>query len=275
MPSLSLRALASAGLALTLAAVGGSPAHARATPDRAAAQEALRDVRAIRAGRGNAEELSRALRDLAVNRAALARRDRRAAAGFLARPTDPAASEGDLEYGAEEATPLCSERFCIHYVESTDDAPDPADANANDVPDYVEQVRDVFEVVYDRENGAEADGGLGWPAPPADEGLGGGDELDVYLADIGSQGVYGYVSPDADQEGIHQHSFQVMDDDYAEFAGTESLQVTAAHEYNHVLQNGINAGLDAWAFEATATWMEDQVYPEINDYFQYLGGADG
>jgi hypothetical protein len=47
--------------------------------------------------------------------------------------------------------------------------------------------------------------------------------------------------------------------------------VTAAHEYNHVIQFGIDVLQDAWMFEATAVWMEDAVYDDVNDYVNYLG----
>jgi hypothetical protein len=46
--------------------------------------------------------------------------------------------------------------------------------------------------------------------------------------------------------------------------------VTAAHEYNHVLQFNYDAQQDNWMFESTAVWMEDRVYDEINDYRNYL-----
>jgi hypothetical protein len=46
--------------------------------------------------------------------------------------------------------------------------------------------------------------------------------------------------------------------------------VTAAHEYNHVLQFNYDAQQDNWMFESTATWMEDKVYDNINDFKGYL-----
>jgi Family of unknown function (DUF6055) len=46
--------------------------------------------------------------------------------------------------------------------------------------------------------------------------------------------------------------------------------VTAAHEYNHVLQNAYDYLEDSWMFEATAVYMEDKVYPSNNDYLQYV-----
>jgi methionine-rich copper-binding protein CopC len=48
------------------------------------------------------------------------------------------------------------------------------------------------------------------------------------------------------------------------------MEVTAAHEYNHVLQFNYDINEDTWMFEATAVWMEDRVYTDVNDYRQYL-----
>jgi hypothetical protein len=48
------------------------------------------------------------------------------------------------------------------------------------------------------------------------------------------------------------------------------LEVTAAHEYNHILQFGMDSWEDGWMFESTATWAEDKVYPSINDYLNYM-----
>ncbi len=46
--------------------------------------------------------------------------------------------------------------------------------------------------------------------------------------------------------------------------------MTLAHEYNHILQFGYDAFQDAWFAESTATWMEDQVYNDIDDYLRYV-----
>ncbi|HYJ22035.1 MAG TPA: MXAN_6640 family putative metalloprotease, partial [Solirubrobacterales bacterium] len=71
------------------------------------------------------------------------------------------------------------------------------------------------------------------------------------------------------------HGYLVLDNDYSafEFPGTsalDDLQVTLAHEYNHILQFGYDAFQDAWFAESTATWMEEQVYPHIDDYLRYV-----
>jgi hypothetical protein len=68
-----------------------------------------------------------------------------------------------------------------------------------------------------------------------------------------------------------------MDDDYnaTQFPRYEGdplqpMEVTAAHEYNHVLQFNYDTAQDTWVFESTATWMEDRIYTDVNDYLQYL-----
>ena len=58
---------------------------------------------------------------------------------------------------------------------------------------------------------------------------------------------------------------------YVQSSGLDALHVTAAHEFNHALQFGYYQGSDGiWWQEATATWMEDVVYPEVDDYLQYF-----
>ena len=59
---------------------------------------------------------------------------------------------------------------------------------------------------------------------------------------------------------------------YNGFPGTEeeSIKVTAAHEFHHAVQSGYDGFEAQWLMEATAVSMEEQVYDEINDCYQYL-----
>lgn len=55
----------------------------------------------------------------------------------------------------------------------------------------------------------------------------------------------------------------------------EMLQVTVAHEFMHTIQFGYDLSFaesfqDVNFAEASATWMEDYVYDEVNDYYNYL-----
>ncbi len=232
----------------------------------------LHKAEAAFAGRGRSVELTPLLKELAVKLPALQGSDRTRARRLLARPTQGETAANESGYSVPEQPPVCSPHFCIHYVATTADAP-PSRA-------YVDQMSGVFENVYNIENGQ-----LGWKAPKSDgsKGCPGAqafcmNKTDVYIKDIGGQGIYGYSAPDPNQgRSLTQQAYLVMDNDYsaAQFSkyGGDALppmEVTAAHEYNHVLQFGYDVAQDTWMFESTAVWMEDKVYTDVNDYLQYL-----
>jgi hypothetical protein len=174
------------------------------------------------------------------------------------------------------ASPACSRHFCVHWVVQGLDAPEPTDRGGNGVPDYVETVLRVAERVHRVENGR-----LGWREPRSDGRQGGRNgKTDVYLSQIGGE-LFGYAAPDRGQATKQHriprrlHGYLVLDNDYSafEFPRTkplEDLQVTFAHEYNHILQFGYDAYQDPWFAEASATWVEDQVYNRIDDYLRYV-----
>ncbi|MEO8330167.1 MAG: MXAN_6640 family putative metalloprotease, partial [Candidatus Nanopelagicales bacterium] len=67
----------------------------------------------------------------------------------------------------------------------------------------------------------------------------------------------------------------VVDDDFStsQFpfnTPLQNLQVTAAHEFFHAIQFGYDSYEDIWYMEATAAWIEDEVYDAVNDNVQYL-----
>jgi hypothetical protein len=227
---------------------------------------------------GTRRDISPLLQKLAVDLPRLHGTERRRATSLLARPTDGLADPNRNGYSVPEATPLCSAHYCVHYVTTGPDAPPLADADGNGVPDWVQTVSGVAENVHSVENGQ-----LGWREPKSDGTLGGGNGLtDIYLLNLGGTGVYGYTAPDVNQRistiDHSVHSYLVLDNDYApsEFVGYSSpvdpLDVTMAHEYNHVLHYTYDALEETWMFEATAVWMEGKVYEPVHDYLQYLRG---
>jgi hypothetical protein len=193
------------------------------------------------------------------------------------RPTDTDDPNRNA-YSVPEApgSPACSSHFCVHWVAVGLDAPDLTDSDGDRLPDFVERVLRVAERVHSVENGR-----LGWREPRSDGRIGGRNgKTDIYLSQIGGE-LFGYAAPDRGQAGEGNriprrlHGYLVLDNDYSafEFPGTkplEDLQVTFAHEYNHILQFGYDAYQDPWFAEATATWMEDQVYNGIDDYLRYV-----
>jgi hypothetical protein len=49
--------------------------------------------------------------------------------------------------------------------------------------------------------------------------------------------------------------------------------VTVAHEFFHAVQFAYDAFEDSWYMEGTASWMEDEVYTDVNDNLQYLADS--
>jgi hypothetical protein len=69
----------------------------------------------------------------------------------------------------------------------------------------------------------------------------------------------------------------VLDDDYSDrgSAATSVLKATVAHELHHTLQYGLGAvtGADrasTFMLEASATWMEDEVFDGADDSYRFL-----
>lgn len=159
--------------------------------------------------------------------------------------------------------------FAIYYNTSGTNAPPLADADFNGIPDWVETVAAVFEKVYQDEIGT-----LGYNPPPS-------SPYEVYLQDIAPDGEFGHANadppptPGATPGSNSVASYIVMDNNftdaiYAPLTALESLHITAAHEYHHAVQYGYNYYFDIWYAEATATWIEDEVYDDVNQLYGYV-----
>ena len=226
-----------------------------------------------------------ALNQLAASLPVLEGAERRRANGLLARPTDANDRYGDSYPAAAPVASTESPHFCVFWVNDPayEDAPNLADsdgiADGDGVPDYVEAMVAIAEHSYAVE---VSPGPLGWRAPKRDRGGCGADpgaRADVYLKQLGRQGLFGYESPDPGQgRRRSQYGYLVLDDDYApaeygNFADPLApAKVTLAHEFNHLLQQAYDSFQDVWMFESTAVWVEDKVYPEADDYVNFLDG---
>jgi hypothetical protein len=224
-------------------------------------------------------DLTMALRDLALTRDDLPTNLQDDAAQLLARPGTayrPPPGSGGIEctpgsglpcYTAPEAAPMCGSGICVHYVQGAYSPSTGSDAPPLSPVNYPAIVLDVMKNVASRYAAA------GYRAPVSD-----GNEFDVYLADLGKRGLYGYCTTDQRVAGhVTAAAYCVLDNDYAEFGPQPgplgNLQVTAAHEYFHAVQFAYDVNEEGWLLEATATWAEDEVYPTINDNIQYLKGG--
>lgn len=224
------------------------------------------------------------LRDLAARLRQLHGADRAAAEALLARPSQNPDPDGIVSWGAGRSDlSTCSATLdlCVHWTPTGTHAPDAADTSpANGIPDYVDQTLAEAENVWTTEVDT-----LGYKAPLPDGTSGEhgpGDQLDVYLANIGGKGYYGYCTsddPDLQKKITPATSavsaYCVFDNDYAEPAfgahtALDNLRVTAAHEFMHAVQFGYDFYEDRWLMESSAAWVEDVVYDAVNDNRQYL-----
>jgi hypothetical protein len=276
-----------AGALLALPHVAGAqdPAPELGFTGAEASAQLDQAVEALTGGDPSVADPTEELRDLALALPALDGTERRQARAILARP--PANDGGVEPFGAEwtaaatatEQTFNTANGFRIHWVTLGGDAPNLANTGGAAAPDYVE---DKVAVFADESQMVE-NGTLGWPESKSDGTRGGGSGLtDIYLADICEPGacIFGYAGPDDNSGQCNTPPFRcfaylVLDDDYApeefEYPNPDiPLSVTMAHEYNHVLQFGIDAAQEAWMFEATAVWSEEHVFPDADDWLFYL-----
>ncbi|TIC88818.1 hypothetical protein E8D34_03935 [Nocardioides sp. GY 10113] len=234
-----------------------------ATPTAATATEEVDEAGATL---GHDREFTLMLRDLFVARRDLGFFARLHADLLLARPTQGNADPDGQGY-RRPSTRRCTDVVCVHYVTQGSDAP-PSERWARRTLRVVDRVWDL-----------EVDT-LGFRAPPTDRRRGGDGRFDVYLADIGSRGLFGYCTPERRVRGEREAAsgYCVLDNDFARSQyGTRpmvSLRVTAAHEFFHAIQFGYDFREDPWLLETTASWVEEVFADDANDNRRYLPYGD-
>jgi len=164
----------------------------------------------------------------------------------------------------------------IHEVYGVGIDVNPADGH----PDYVNRTGEYLDSAWSYEVGT-----IGLQPPPTDEWYptGGDSRYDVYLvASLGN--AFGLTQPDSFQAGNPQSytSWIELRTEYIGFGYPDQydpLKVTVAHEFFHTIHLGYDAyepflpdmsDYNVWWLEATAVWMEDVVFDEVNDYLSYL-----
>ena len=226
----------------------GVPAQAepRTVPSSPAAARALSQARAVLAGESH-RDATLTLRELRRHRDSLSVADRASADRLLARPAT--------------GRTTCDTTVCVHWSATGANKATAA---------YVEEVAATAEHVL------ETYAAAGYRSPEDDGVRGGNGLLDIYLQDLGSQGLYGYCDSDGQPPADGPYdtwAYCAFDNDYTEFpthTPLQNLQVTAAHELFHAVQFAYDYFEDGWFMEATATWAEDELYDDVDDNLQYL-----
>ncbi|MGH3347850.1 MAG: MXAN_6640 family putative metalloprotease, partial [Nocardioides sp.] len=207
-------------------------------------------------------EATLALRDLFATLPRLSGADRTRARRILARPTQGADDPFGDGYTVDSRR-RCARRICIHWVPTTSDAP-PSRR-------WITRSLKTMRGVWRKEVGS-----MGYRRPVKDGRRGGNGKFDVYLADVGAKGLYGYCAPEFTRPGYRRlaSGYCVLDNDFArsQFGAdpVDSLRVTAAHEFFHAVQFAYDYLEDPWLMEASATWIEERYADGVNDNRQYL-----
>ncbi len=108
----------------------------------------------------------------------------------------------------------------------------------------------------------------GFPPPPPDCGFDESDDLDIHIVSL-PEGIGGYAAFRCYDEST---PYTVA----ASFIGLSDclpeafLRSAIAHEFNHVLQNAIDYWESITFKEYTSTWAMEWMYPEDDQYFQFL-----
>ena len=163
-----------------------------------------------------------------------------------------------------------SGHFRVHYDTAGVNAVSSRDDDANSIPDYIDRTLAILDSTWVLEIEQ-----LGYNPPPSDNGLGGGDEYDVHVVELGvGRSFYGFAYPGTSGATTYSHleiDNNFTDPGYKQTRELDALRVTIAHEFHHALQFGYYATFDgSWWQESTSTWMEEVAYPHIDDYLQYL-----
>ena len=165
-----------------------------------------------------------------------------------------------------------------HAVPLTDD-------DASGIPDYIESMANIFNHVAQ-----ELHENQGYIRPPGDGyysgnlDKGGSDHYDIYVRELPSR-YYAYTQPEDFAQGKGDNekskliiemnaftSYMAMRNNYKNFPleEMENIKVSAAHEYFHAIQFGYDGWEMPWILEASAVWIEEEIYDEINDCYQYM-----
>jgi hypothetical protein len=211
------------------------------------------------------------LRDLSISLADLPPAERRLAEELLARPTDSGSSAQHYDVARKYFRKRCEPNYCVHWVVRGRHAPS-SSTWINKVVSAMNRVwnTEVIDLAYRKPKNDSSSGGHRGGNPNG--------RIDIFVADVGRQGIYGYCTSDDPARGSRSDvsAYCVVDDDFvrSQFpsgaAGVKALKVTLAHEFQHAVQFAYDFREDRWFMEGTATNMEAVVYPGIPDNYQYF-----
>ena len=173
-----------------------------------------------------------------------------------------------------------SGRFRIEYRTSGFSAVPAEDLTGTGVPDFVEWTADYADHAFERQ---VVDMGFVDPTRNHGEECGnrsGAWQDTVITIRYRSFNAYGEFNPNTPFQFTVHNNFEGFPENTDPDGNVKgALKATVAHELKHVIQYATNclqgdAGSFDWV-EMDATMMENVVFPEVNDYYNYIGGTSG
>jgi hypothetical protein len=149
--------------------------------------------------------------------------------------------------------------FKLTYYTTGPDAVPDDDDNYNGIPDYVEWCGDYMDTSWQVEITD-----LGFMAPQLVGGY--------YHVGFEAMGYYGYcqIWSGSTRIVLHNTFYGFPENDDPEGDQKGAAKVTCAHEFKHASQyTNSNWSEGGWV-EVDATWVEDVVFPQVNDYFNFV-----
>lgn len=174
-----------------------------------------------------------------------------------------------------------SGHFRLHYDLDGIHAVPVADVSGNGIPDFVDSAAVFLDYAWQVEIEE-----IGFQPPLKADGSQ-ATYMEIYFTNFPVAGLYGstnFYEEIPSLTGYNYTSYIELHHTFQESAlytkGLDGMRVTCAHEFNHALQLGYRVWynedfsdiIDLFFFEMTSTWLEELLYRDINDYYQYLPG---
>ncbi len=172
-----------------------------------------------------------------------------------------------------------SGRFVLHYDSDGIHAVPPEDVANNGIPDFIDSAAVYLDHVWQVE--VEQ---LGFRPPPDIDGTPAA-QYHIYFTNFSDPGLYGqtvFQDEIASLPGENYTSYIELHHTFQGGSlytfGLRAMKATIAHEFNHACQLGYRLWTQGFLFtdlffiESSAVWLEEYVYGEVNDYYQYLPG---
>ncbi len=205
--------------------------------------------------------------------------------GIALRPTSGTPNSFEHSYGTDNIYSYISPsgHFKLWYVRETADAVPLASTDGDNIPDWVQTGAETFDNAWEfqiENRGFASPPGDSLYAPPGTPAIEYGYDglFDIYFLDLSSHIISGLTQSE-DRTSTHPlypagyTSYIVIENDFAskeEHERETYLRITASHEFHHAVQYGYSSDFRRWWMEASAVFIEDLTFPDMNSYIPYV-----